>query len=83
MTLEQLREEILTLPIEDRACLARDLILSLGDADAEGVLSELPPVWMDEIVARSDAVRRGECDGDDWRMSLERVEQLLAARKSS
>lgn len=84
MGFEQLREQVLTLPIDDRAKLVRDLIDSLDDGgqtqDGRCVLSA---AWIDEIVERSNALHRGELGCDDWQTSLTRVRDRLAARKQS
>lgn len=83
MGFDELREQVLTLPNEDRATLARDLINSLPDSCRDSEQLQLPQGWLDEINARSDALGRGELEGDDWRTSLERVRSGIATRKNS
>lgn len=84
MGFDQLRAEALTLPSDERATLARELIDSLGGGDEslEEALN-LPQSWVNEILARSDALERGELSGDDWQTSLGRLRGELAARKQS
>jgi hypothetical protein len=71
--------QALGLPPEDRALLARDLLVSLEteefDDDAEAA-------WADEIEARSRAVAKGEFSATEWRDSMERIRRELAKRRS-
>ncbi|MDA0810740.1 MAG: addiction module protein [Planctomycetota bacterium] len=84
MEFEQLRDQVMTLPIDDRAKLVRDLIESL-DCDMESPEGEcvLSAAWIDEIVERSNALHRGELGCDDWQVSLTRVRDRLADRNPS
>ena len=79
MTLEQLREQALKLPVQDRAALIHDLIDSL---EASISAFEIPAAWLEEIARRSDALHRGEMECDDWRTSLGRVRDRLAGKAS-
>jgi putative addiction module component (TIGR02574 family) len=84
MGFEQLRQQVLTLPTDDRARLVRDLIESLDeDSGVEESVSGLSAAWIDEIVERSNALHRGELECSDWQDSLARVRARLAARKTS
>jgi putative addiction module component (TIGR02574 family) len=74
-TLDEIRSTILQLPQDDRAELARDLLVSLDGDPTE--TSNVEQVWNDEILARSEAYRRGEVTARDWRASVERVRQAL------
>ena len=76
---EQVRQQALNLSTEDRASLARDLILSLDASEP----ADAAQTWAEEIEARAEAFERGECEAVDWRDSLARVRQTLAARKRS
>ncbi|MEZ6043684.1 MAG: addiction module protein [Planctomycetaceae bacterium] len=77
MTLEQLRQQVLLLPVQDRAALIRDLIDSLEPDESSEPISQS---WLDEIAARSDALHRGEMECEDWRTSLGRVRERLAGK---
>lgn len=77
MTLEQLRQQVLMLPIQDRTALIRDLIDSL---EMDEISDQISQSWLDEIAGRSDALHRGEMECADWRTSLERVRQRLAGK---
>lgn len=71
--------QALGLPVEDRALLARDLLVSL---ESEGFDDDADHAWADEIQARSEAVAKGEFTATDWRESIERIRQELAKRRS-
>jgi hypothetical protein len=74
-----IRDQALALNDSDRASLARDLLLSLeheAHADAQ-------QAWKDEILARSDAIARGEFTASDWRESIQRIRDALAQRNRS
>ena len=79
MTLEQLRQQVLLLPVQDRASLIRELIESLETSSTDEGISQ---AWLDEIARRSDALHRGEMKCDDWRTSLGRVRERLADKLS-
>ena len=76
-SLADIRAAVLQLPSSERAELAGDLLASLEDA-APDATSEA--AWAAEILARSDAYRRGEAIARDWRESLDRVRQIVEAR---
>lgn len=79
MTLEQLRQQVLLLPLQDRASLIRELIESLETSETG---EEPSQAWLDEIARRSEALHRGELECDDWRTSLGRVRERLAGKLS-
>lgn len=79
MTSEQSRQQVLLLPVQDRASLIRELIESLETSKTGEAISQ---GWLDEIARRSDALHRGEMTCDDWRTSLGRVRERLAAKLS-
>ncbi len=70
----ELVDRVLLLPSDDRAALARKIILSLEppqfDADAEAA-------WDAEIEARLAQVDRGEVTLLDWRESIDRARRAL------
>jgi putative addiction module component (TIGR02574 family) len=74
-TLDEIRSTILQLPQDDRAELARDLLVSLDGDTTE--TSNVEQVWNNEILARSEAYSRGEVTARDWHASVERVRQAL------
>jgi Putative addiction module component len=64
-------EDALTLPVEDRAKVAHELLRSLELADADG---EVAAAWTDEIRRRIDEVEAGTAklhDLDTVRARLE------------
>ncbi len=71
--------QALGLPVEDRALLARDLLISLDSAEID---DDIEATWAGEIEARSNAVARGEFTATEWRESLDRIRQELAKRRS-
>jgi putative addiction module component (TIGR02574 family) len=79
-TVDDIRNQALELSPEDRARLARDLLLSL---EPETRQEESESAWAGEIEARSAAVARGEFTASDWRESLERIRETLSKRRRS
>ena len=77
---DDIRDRALGLSKEDRARLARDLLLSL---DSEELDEDCESAWAAEINARSAAVARGDFTASDWRESLERARQVLRRRAES
>ena len=77
MAEETLLEEILKLPVDRRAELARQVLLSLepnqSDDDAE-------QGWMDEIQRRREAIRSGDAQLMDW---VDARRQLIGELNSS
>lgn len=70
INLDQTLNQLLDLPMGQRAALAHGLLLSLDDADST------PPGaddWMAELDARLDAADRGEYAEGDWRAVIARV----------
>ncbi len=70
-----LRGEVLSLPREERAGLARELIESLDparDDDAE-------QAWLDEAERRASEVSSGQAQLEDWADVRERVAKKLQA----
>jgi hypothetical protein len=71
-TIEELTDEVLTLPCEARALLADRLVESLDD-DEEGYVHKL---WITEAKKRRDEVRSGAV------MTVSGEEGLLRVRKA-
>jgi putative addiction module component (TIGR02574 family) len=69
----RLLEEVLRLPIQDRAGLATEIIASLdgqADADAEAA-------WAVEVEARARRAQANPEGGTDWEVVRARVEDKL------
>ena len=77
---EQVRDQALRLPAEDRASLARDLLESLEPQEAPEVVEA---AWLEEIEARAEAYSGGQLAADDWKSSLERAQQRLRERRQA
>lgn len=74
MTVEQIAEEALSLPSEDRALLADRLVESLDPAEDDRVWK----LWADEAVRRRDEVRSGRVKTIPGEEALARVRQAVA-----
>ncbi len=79
MTIEQLRAELLLLPLAQRELLAINLLdrLSLEDQ------AEIDTAWNPEIADRSNRYHNGSAVTFDAQESLERVRERLATRELS
>jgi putative addiction module component (TIGR02574 family) len=75
-----LSERALKLPEDERAELARQLILSLETTEFD---SDADTEWEAEIERRAATVDRGEAQLIDWRESVERIRASLQARRSA
>lgn len=75
---DELRYDALALPRDERAALARDLLLSLETEDLDGNVEQ---AWAAEAQRRSEAYARGETESRDWRESVQRVRRMLAERR--
>ena len=73
MTLDQLAEEALSLPSEDRATLADRLVESLDPADD----ANLQRVWGAEAMRRLAEVREGRVQSVGGEDALKRVRQAV------
>lgn len=71
MKAEDLLRAALSLPEDERAGLAADLLASLDgpDDDPEIVAAE----WAEEIDRRVDAVLAGESHGEPWHVVRQRI----------
>jgi len=77
---DQIRDQALRLPPQERATLARDLIDSLAAGESS---DDVEAAWSDEIEARAEAWQAGEMAADDWQPSLARVREQLRARRKA
>ena len=66
----ELKSRVLDLPPDQRAELARELILSLEDQQPD---TDASAAWETEIERRLAAVDRGEVALLDWRESVARI----------
>jgi hypothetical protein len=73
MTIDQLAEEALALPSEQRALLADRLVESLDAAEA----NRMDRIWATEAKRRRDEVRRGEVETIPGDEALARVRRSL------
>ena len=80
MATEVLLEQVLKLPVEERAELARQVLLSLEPEEFSG---DVEQAWMAEIQRRREAIRRGEVQLLEWvdvrRQILDELSQARSA----
>jgi putative addiction module component (TIGR02574 family) len=77
---EQLAEQVLALPPEDRTYVADVVEQSL--CNGSFATPELAAEWSAEIDRRVAAYDRGETQGIDFQASLERIRARLAEHRS-
>ena len=77
MGTEELRDAALTLPSQERARLARDLLCSLdGPADPDA-----DDAWITEIEKRARELADGSVEPVDWDAARERIANRLRERR--
>lgn len=76
---QELLREALTLPIDERADVAAELLASLDDAGAEDP-AEVEAAWAAEIEKRARRVMAGESQGIPWEEVRARAEAELRKR---
>ena len=76
---QQLLREALTLPVEERADVAAELLASLDEAPPEDA-AEVEAAWAREIERRARRVMSGESTGEPWDDVRARVVQRLTER---
>ena len=74
---EQLKGDLLSLPIESRASLAQALIESLDDAIDDNAES----LWLEEIRRRNNQIRTGEAKLKPADQALRKARELLRCLK--
>ena len=74
-----LRTEVLSLPTEERAVLAVELLASLDGDVSEDDPADVDRAWGMEMVRRSQQITSGEVKTLSW---SEVLEQVAANRKS-
>lgn len=68
-----LREELLALPVDERAELAVDLLASLDDEDSLDDPADVDQAWSEELLRRSEQISSGTVATVGWDQVLERV----------
>ncbi|MGB7877756.1 MAG: addiction module protein [Ilumatobacteraceae bacterium] len=68
-----LREELLALPLDERAEFAAELLASLDDEDTSDDPVEVDLAWRDELSRRSEQIATGTVATVGWDQVLERV----------
>jgi putative addiction module component (TIGR02574 family) len=76
---QELLREALTLPVEERADVAAELLASLDEAPVENA-AEVEAAWAREIERRARRVMSGESTGEPWEDVRARVVQRLTER---
>lgn len=74
-TAQKLFEEALTLPPNDRAELAAQLLATLDDTEAE-----VEAAWAAEIERRAAEARERPDDDEDWRKVLDEIQREVLSR---
>ena len=73
---QELLREALTLPVEERADVAAELLASLDEAPSKNA-AEVEAAWAHEIERRARRVMNGESTGEPWEDVRARVVQRL------
>ncbi len=68
-----LREELLALPVDERADHAVQLLASLDDEDSLDDPADVDQAWSEELLRRSEQVSSGTVSTVGWDQVLERV----------
>ena len=74
---DDLLNQVLGLPEQDRAAIAQRLLESLEPEDPGA-----EEAWAEEILARSDALHTGQVTTHDWREATEDIRKHLPRRQS-
>lgn len=76
---QQLLQDALALPLDERADVAAELLASLDDAEAEHA-ADVEAAWAAEIERRARRVMAGESMGVPWEDVRRRAESELRRR---
>jgi putative addiction module component (TIGR02574 family) len=77
---QEVLREALTLPLDQRADVAAELLASLDDEPATIGLAAVEAAWGREIERRARRVMAGKSDGEPWEDVRNRVARRLAER---
>jgi hypothetical protein len=72
LTMEEIRSEALRLSAQERARLAKELITSLDELEAEDEAA-VEAAWRDETRRRLEQFRRGELEAEDGPALMEKL----------
>jgi putative addiction module component (TIGR02574 family) len=79
MSADKLRQEALALPLDERAALAKELLLSLD----EGADAGAEEAWVEELDRRAQAVANGTATLVNWADAEKRISARLKARREA
>ena len=79
MSADRLKREALALSIDERAALAKDLLLSLD----EGAEAGAEAAWVEELDRRAQAIASGTAILVDWTDVEKRISARLKARREA
>jgi putative addiction module component (TIGR02574 family) len=76
---ETLRDEVLALPVPERARLARQILESLDGAPADQGADK---AWADEIERRVEALDRGDAKTETAEVAFKKIEERRRRKKA-
>ena len=76
---QELLTQVLQLPLNERASMARQLLLSL---ESEPVEADYEAAWEKELIERVKRLDEGKAEMFDWRESHEEIRGKLREKKS-
>ena len=77
MSIDELRNAALTLPRQERAKLAHELLRSLD----EPFDSDVDAAWVAELEQRTRELADGSVEAVDWEIARERIARRLRERR--
>ena len=75
---DDLLNQVLALPEQERAATAQQLLQSLEPEDPDA-----DEAWAEEIQARSDALHTGELTVRDWREAIQDIRNQFGRKQTS
>ena len=75
----QLLQDVLALPVDERAAVAAELLASLDDGEPTD-MREVAAAWAEEIERRARRVLSGESAGTPWDAIRHEIESNLGNR---
>ena len=75
---DEFRTQLFALPAQERADLARQLLLSLEDERFDEGVQQ---AWAEEADRRSIAYEKGETESRDWQESVDEIRQTFQQRR--